>query len=105
MRSREEALVVAAVAEAAAAMAPLEEELAVGVLSLVLRGGGGVGGRITRWRMRRQGRVMCSMTVGEALDPPAIRNSCTTHLARTTICLTFIYCCHPVIATLTTNNI
>lgn len=47
----------------------------VGVLSLLFRGGGGVGGLITPWRIRRQGRVMCSITVGEAVDPPDIKNN------------------------------
>lgn len=56
---------------------PIPEAVAVvvGVFSLLLRGGGGVGGLITPWRMRRQGSVMCSITVGEAVDPPDIRNN------------------------------
>lgn len=53
----------------------LEVAEVVGVLSRLLRGGGGVGGLMTPWRIRRHGRVMCSITVGEALDPPAIKNS------------------------------
>ena len=62
-------------AELAAGATVPEAAEEVGVLSLLLRGGGGVGGLITPCRIRRQGRVMCSITVGEALDPPAIRNN------------------------------
>lgn len=58
----------------------LEAVVVVGVLSLLLRGGGGVGGLITPWRIRRQGRVICSITVGEAVEPPDIKNNWTTHL-------------------------